>query len=95
MTLNSAYIMDQETSVGSIEVGKQADLVVLDKNLFDIPATEISSTKVILTIFDGEVVYDAAVDPTGEEAIEQATGVELDLSGNASDPNNDWNNLNR
>jgi predicted amidohydrolase YtcJ len=93
VTLNSAYIMNQETSVGSVEVGKQADLVVLDKNLFDIPATEISSAKVVLTIFDGKVVYDAGIDPTGEEAIEKATGVELDFSGNASDPNNDWNNL--
>ena len=59
----------------------------------EIPATEISSAKVMLTIFDGEVIYDAGVDPTGEEAIEDATGVDLDLSGNASDPNNEWNNL--
>jgi predicted amidohydrolase YtcJ len=93
VTLSSAYIMNQDSSVGSVEVGKQADLVVLDKNLFEIPATEISSARVMLTIFDGEVVYDVGVDPTGEDAIEQATGVDLDLSGNASDPNNDWNNL--
>jgi predicted amidohydrolase YtcJ len=34
MTLNSAYLMNQEDTVGSIEVGKRADMVVLDKNLF-------------------------------------------------------------
>jgi predicted amidohydrolase YtcJ len=93
VTLNSAYIMNQEKSVGSIEVGKQADMVVLDKNLFDIPATDISSSKVMLTVFDGKVVYDVATGPTGEEAIEKETKVQLDLSGNATDPNNDWNNL--
>ena len=83
VTLNSAYVMNQEKSVGSIEKGKRADMVVLDKNLFDIPATEISSTEVQLTIFDGKVIYDAATDPTGEEAIENQTNVELDLSGSA------------
>ena len=79
VTLNSAYLMNQEGSVGSIEEGKRADMVVIDKNLFDIPATDISSSKVQLTIFDGEVVYDATTDATGEEAIENETGVELAL----------------
>ena len=79
VTLDSAYLMNQEKSVGSIEKGKRADMIVIDKNLFDIPATEISSSKVQLTIFDGKVVYDVATDPTGEEAIESQTNVELDL----------------
>ena len=83
MTLDSAYVMNQETSVGSIEPGKRADMIVIDKNLFDIAATEISSSKVRLTVFDGRVVYDAATDPTGEAAIESQTKVELDLSGEA------------
>ena len=83
MTLDSAYVMNQETSVGSIEPGKRADMIVIDKNLFDIPATEISSSKVRLTVFDGRVVYDAATDPTGEAAIESQTNVELNLSGEA------------
>lgn len=56
-TLNSAYVMRQEDKVGSIEVGKLADLVVLDRNLFDIAENSINQTKVIMTVFDGEIIY--------------------------------------
>lgn len=83
MTLDSAYLMNQEDKVGSITVGKFADMIVIDKNLFDIPATEISLSKVQLTIFNGRVVYDVAKSPTGEEAIEDHYEVELDLGGDA------------
>ncbi len=43
---------------GSIEVGKRADLVVLDRNLFEITASEISDATVTMTIFDGRTVYE-------------------------------------
>lgn len=56
-TLNSAYVMRQEDKVGSIEVGKLADLVVLDRNIFDISENTINQTKVVLTVFDGEIIY--------------------------------------
>lgn len=56
-TLNAAYAMRQEHLVGSIEVGKEADLIVLDQNIFDISPTRISQTKVNLTILLGEVVF--------------------------------------
>ena len=42
---------------GSIEVGKSADMVVLDRNLLEIPVTEIHQTQVETTIFRGGVVY--------------------------------------
>ncbi|MFT6368149.1 MAG: putative amidohydrolase YtcJ [Halioglobus sp.] len=58
-TINAAWLMHQEKSVGSIEVGKRADLVILDRNLFEIPTTEISEAKVQFTLFDGEIVYRA------------------------------------
>ena len=56
-TLGAAYgnFLDKET--GSIEVGKLADLIVIDKNLFDIPAHDISEARVMLTLFEGESVY--------------------------------------
>ena len=56
-TLGAAYgnFLDQET--GSIEVGKLADLIVIDKNLFDIPARDISEASVMLTLFEGESVF--------------------------------------
>jgi hypothetical protein len=67
-------------------------MIVLDKNLFDIPATEISSTKVLLTIFDGKTVYDAASDPKGEEAVEKKYELELDFSGDSGHPGCTWHN---
>lgn len=80
-TIDEAFLMGHEDTVGSIEKGKVADLIVLDKNLFEIPVTQIGKTKVLQTIFNGSVIYDAATDPTGEEAIEKAYHVELDLTG--------------
>ncbi len=56
-TLHGAYANFLEKQTGSLEVGKQADIVVLEKNLFEIPTTEISQTKVLLTLVDGEVVF--------------------------------------
>ncbi|MCF6439151.1 amidohydrolase [Pseudoalteromonas luteoviolacea] len=56
-TLNSAYAMQQDHLVGSIEVGKLADLVVLDNNLFESTVKEIANTQVTMTLLDGEIVY--------------------------------------
>jgi len=56
-TINSAYVNGIDDVSGSIEAGKLADLVVLDRNLFDIPKTEISETKVVLTLFGGKAVH--------------------------------------
>ncbi|WP_458354172.1 amidohydrolase [Peribacillus frigoritolerans] len=56
-TYGSAYGCFREHELGTIEEGKLADLVVLDRNLFDIPEIEVLKTKVELTINDGKVVY--------------------------------------
>jgi len=56
-TINSAYVNGIDDVSGSISVGKLADLIVLDRNLFAIPAKEISETKVLLTLFGGKPVY--------------------------------------
>ena len=56
-TINGAYVNFLDDQAGSIEAGKQADLVILDKNLFAIPAQEINETKVIATLFAGCLVY--------------------------------------
>lgn len=56
-TLNGAIANSREDEIGSLEVGKKADMVILNKNLFKIPATEISATEEVMTIFDGKVVY--------------------------------------
>ncbi len=58
-TINSAYQLHMERDTGSIEVGKYADLVVLDQNLFEVPTERISETTVVQTILGGRVVYSA------------------------------------
>jgi predicted amidohydrolase YtcJ len=56
-TLNSAKAMRTADLTGSLKVGKSADLIVLDQNLFEVPAEKISKTKVLLTMFEGKTVY--------------------------------------
>jgi predicted amidohydrolase YtcJ len=56
-TINGAYTMGLENEQGSIEVGKRADLVVIDRNLFEIDAYQISDASVTMTVFDGRIVY--------------------------------------
>ena len=62
-TRNAARVMRLEQKTGSIEVGKRADLIVLDRNLFEIPATEINEARVLLTMLDGRTVYSAETSP--------------------------------
>jgi predicted amidohydrolase YtcJ len=56
-TINAAYVNRNEKDTGSIETGKLADLAILDRNLFDIPATELSDMKVLVTLFEGKAVH--------------------------------------
>ncbi len=49
--------MQQENRVGSVEVVMEADLIVLDRNIFEIPANQINGTKLDLTYLKGRVVY--------------------------------------
>ncbi|NWG26940.1 MAG: amidohydrolase family protein, partial [Ignavibacteriaceae bacterium] len=46
-----------EKETGSIEVGKKADLIIIDRNIFEISATEIHQAKVLLTLFEGKKVF--------------------------------------
>lgn len=56
-TIHAAWVNRSEDRTGSIEVGKAADLVVLDRNLFEIDPGDISETEVLLTLLDGQAVY--------------------------------------
>ena len=56
-TINSAYLMRQENHVGSIAVGKQADMIVLSQDIFTIPKHKIKQTKVLMTFFAGNQIY--------------------------------------
>jgi predicted amidohydrolase YtcJ len=57
-TTGSAYASGDEKLKGSIEVGKLADLVALSADIFKIDPVEIEKTKVVMTIFDGKVIYE-------------------------------------
>lgn len=59
-TLNAAYVNHFDGISGSIELKKFADLVILDRNLFEIEPAEISDVKVMKTLFAGEVIFQAA-----------------------------------
>ena len=55
--LGGANAGSEERASGSLEAGKHAGLVVLDRNLFAIPPGEISDAKVLLTLFEGRPVF--------------------------------------
>lgn len=56
-TIDAAWVAREETLNGSIEVGKSADLVVLDRNLFETDVLKLHEARVLLTLLDGEPVY--------------------------------------
>jgi predicted amidohydrolase YtcJ len=58
-TYNTAYANFEETTKGSIEAGKLADLTVLSKNLLKIAPQDYLTTDVVYTIVDGKIVYEA------------------------------------
>jgi predicted amidohydrolase YtcJ len=54
-TLGAAYQIRLDDKVGSLEVGKLADLIVLDKNILEVDPHEIHSAKVTLTMMNGQI----------------------------------------
>lgn len=58
-TIGSAYAEFQENEKGMIAPGKLADLVVLSQDIFKIDPNQIDKVKVVLTLMDGRVVYEA------------------------------------
>jgi len=56
-TIDAAYQIRMEDEIGSIEVGKKADVVVLDQDIFSVDPYTIHKTEVVMTVLDGEVVY--------------------------------------
>jgi len=57
MTIAAAYASFTEHMTGSLEVGKQADLVILDRDIMTVPTREILDTRVLATVVDGKAAY--------------------------------------
>jgi len=62
-TIWNAYLMFMERKLGSIEVGKYADIAVWDRDIYTIPADEIKNLKCLMTLLGGKIVYKAAEAP--------------------------------
>ena len=60
--MGAAYQIGWDDIIGSIEVGKRADLVVTSQNLFEIEPSEIHKTHALLTMLNGKVVHEEAID---------------------------------
>ena len=58
-TRKNAYLVFQENNLGSIQPGKLADLLVLDRDYLTIPADQIRDIKPVMTMVGGRIVYDA------------------------------------
>ena len=57
VTIDAAYALGQDDVSGSLEVGKQADFVVLDQNLLEIDVRDIDQTRVLLTVLAGRETF--------------------------------------
>ena len=57
VTIDPAWQVRMEGKIGTIEVGKYADLVVLKRNLFEIEPMDIADTKVLATMMDGRFTH--------------------------------------
>ena len=62
-TMGTAYQLHQDKVTGSIQVGKFADLIVLDQNLFKIQSSQIRDTQVLMTMVGGKVVWQDPANP--------------------------------
>ena len=58
-TINAAFAMKQDVTTGSLEIGKRADLVILDRDILSVDSETIEDTVVLATYLDGCLVYSA------------------------------------
>jgi cytosine/adenosine deaminase-related metal-dependent hydrolase len=64
-TRSNSYFVMRENDLGSIQLGKLADLVVMDRDYLTVPADQINEIKPVMTMIGGKVAYDAAASARG------------------------------
>lgn len=91
-TINGATLMRQEDVTGSIEPGKYADIIFVDQDIFTIPASQISDTKVCLTLLAGEEVFRGNCAPvnTADPALQGGIQFEAYPNPSSSRVNLQW-----
>ena len=62
VTIWAARQMFLEQKIGSIEVGKYADLAVWDRDFYSVPTADIKDARCLMTLFNGKIVYDITSD---------------------------------
>jgi hypothetical protein len=67
-TRSNAYLFFQEKSLGTLEIGKQADLLVLDRDYMTVPAADIKRIKPTMTMVGGRVVFEGMKQAGGGQA---------------------------
>jgi hypothetical protein len=65
-TRKNAYFVFRENDLGSIQPGKLADLIVIDRDYLTVPPDQIKDIKVLMTVIGGRIVYDAAAPAEGD-----------------------------
>ena len=60
ITMNAAYQLGAENEIGSLEVGKFADFIVLDRNFMEIDAEDLGKVRVLRTVVGGKIVHDGS-----------------------------------
>ena len=68
-TIDAAYLMGFESFTGSIEVGKRADLIVVDRDIFEVSLEEMAATDVLSTMVNGRIVFDPSSPQDPPDAI--------------------------
>jgi predicted amidohydrolase YtcJ len=81
-TIWGAYYSMREKELGSLEPGKRADLIVIDRDYLTVPEKEILSLRVLMTLVEGKMVH-LAPSLAGEWGL-QPTGAQVELGGPAS-----------
>ena len=59
-TIDAAYLLDMDELIGSIQVGKRADLIIFDQNLFDLAPEKVAQARILKTMVNGKFVYDSS-----------------------------------